>query len=166
MTDINKLKTLQELKGKIKSLFTDVDILRLVKDKMMPHYVLKNPATDEETILFDAGELNKWLVETCLTKHTESFCQNLTILHFDYEYHKISKEDNVPVELSKMKDLYKLPMAPLNSPPGIYFLCKGKEVVYKRLCTLGKQFMFRQGLSSILTKGKRTSIRLISYLAI
>lgn len=43
---------------------------------------------------------------------------------------KITNSDNVPVEISRIEDLYKLPKTLFNSGSCIYFLCRENKVVY------------------------------------
>jgi hypothetical protein len=43
---------------------------------------------------------------------------------------KVSPIDIVPPGLANIKELQKIPFSAFDSPSGVYFLCKGAEIVY------------------------------------
>lgn len=123
-----KLRKIEDCKGKLKDIIGNEGILHLAKEGICPHYVIINPITKEETIWFIASELNRWLDENYI-KHKDG--------HFTPEYHfiyldkKLYKPKNdVPEELLKIHNLYQLPIDNIHTPPGVYFLCKDKEIRY------------------------------------
>lgn len=128
--DITKLRTAKELKGRVKELFSDLELIEMAKNHSLPHYVLINPVTKIETFLFDTKELLEWVNKNWLTKNQCFVSQHLHFVCFDYEKYRINNYDGVPNELAFIKELYILPSTVSSTPPGIYFLCNGKEIVY------------------------------------
>lgn len=133
MTDISKLKKVEDLKGKLKEVITDEELIKIANEGLCPHYVLTNPVTDEKTIWFFPPEINSWFVDNYV-RYNESkrgkLGMNYHFHYFDRNTHIANVEDIIPDELHRIKDLYKLPMESINTPSGIYFLCKGKKIVY------------------------------------
>jgi hypothetical protein len=127
---IASLRKLSELKGKVKEFFTDEEIMKMVENFQLPHYVLTNPITQERTVYFISSEVNEWVAKHCIQQHKCEFEQTIEVILFNYDTHKVSSCDSVPTELSSVKDLYKLPVGLYSTPPGIYFLCLGNEIVY------------------------------------
>lgn len=128
--DINKLKPAKELKGKIAEIFTEEEILQLAKDFALPHYVLINPVSKAEYYLFSPGEVQDWVYANCLRRNEPVVAESLTIYNFDTTLHKVGLDDTIPMELASVKNLFKLPLEILNTPPGVYFLCDEKDIVY------------------------------------
>jgi hypothetical protein len=127
--DLKSLRTVDQLRGKIKELFTNEEILEMAEHLTIPFYTLTNPLTKKETILFNQDELvtHFW---KCIRGFEPKLEQKLEFLYFNYEDRRVSTSDVVPPELTKIKNLYKLPIEGLATPPGVYFLCKDQEIVY------------------------------------
>jgi len=128
MVDINKLRRVEDCKGRLKEIVGDEGVLQLAKDGICPHYILTNPLTKEETIWFLPSELNQWFQDNFARYDSGGFVQEYNFVHFDRELN--SPKGEVPVELCKIKELYEIPIQYVNTPPGIYFLCKGGKIQY------------------------------------
>ena len=129
MIEVNKLRTVNELKGKIVQLFSNEEILEMVSKKLIPHYILTNPISHKTTALFDVHEINNWLSDN--TQKEGIVLEHELHFHcFDPRHFHIDDTDNVPVALGRIKRLYKLTKQHHSTPHGIYFLCKEHEVVY------------------------------------
>lgn len=128
--DVNKLRSADELKGKIRQIFPPEEILSLVEKLLIPHYILNNPLNGTKMVFFSQDEVNRW-ISAYITKYNCDIEPKLTFIHFDYAGHEIAAGDIVPPALCVIKFLYKLPLEHnLNTPPGIYFLCAGDELKY------------------------------------
>lgn len=128
MIDATKLKTLQDCKGRIKSIMTDEEILSLCNDGIIPHYIITNPVTKQESVWFIASELNEWFDGNHIHYRESNFTPSYQFLSFDREQMKVT--GGLPDELCKISDIYQLPMEFINTPPGIYFLCKDNKIQY------------------------------------
>lgn len=128
--DITRLKSAKDIKGRIKELFSDAEITEMAKNHSLPHYVLLHPITKDEIFLFDTKEVLEWFNKNWITKNQCLASQHLHFVCFDYEKYRINNYDGVPNELAFIKELYILPPSIPSTPPGIYFLCNGKELVY------------------------------------
>jgi hypothetical protein len=126
--DANKLKKIQECGGMLKEMVGDEGVLSLAKDGICPHYIITNPITKEESIWFVPSELNQWFEDNYINFNEGGFEQKYTFIHFNKEIHKASGQ--IPLELSKIKELYHLPIEHVSTPPGIYFLCKEGLIKY------------------------------------
>jgi hypothetical protein len=127
--NISNLKKAQDIKGKIKEFLTTEQMEQLAAESRIPHYVLTNPVTNETVYCFNSAEINEWL-SNYLVYNPCKIEQSLNFLKFDITHHKAPKEDSVPLELSLIKNLYKLPLENISTPPGIYFLCQQGKIVY------------------------------------
>jgi hypothetical protein len=130
MVSLGGLKQASDLRGKVKELFTEVEIIAMAKGHAMPHYVLTNPVTKEVHYLFNAAEVNEWVTTNCLEQKEYHAEQTLVFHHFNADAHGIELGDVIPKELHSIKGLYKIPLEILSSPPGVYFLCQKGEIVY------------------------------------
>jgi hypothetical protein len=130
MIDINSLKKAQDLKGKIKEFLSTEQIEQLAAESRIPHYIITNPITLETTYCFSSSEVNDWFASNYLMYNACKIEQSLTFLKFDNSLHKAPKDETIPHELSLIKNLYKLPVENINTPPGIYFLCLEGKIVY------------------------------------
>lgn len=128
--DASKLKKAEDCRGRIKEMVGDDGLIQLAKDGIIPHYVVKNPLTGEESFWFIASEINDWFNQNYIRYVNGFFTPKFEFLIFDPNNYAIGQEDVIPPELSKVQDLYKLPMEAINTPPGIYFLCKGSAIQY------------------------------------
>jgi hypothetical protein len=123
-----KLKTVSELKGKIKNILTDDEIISLTKQGSCPHYILINPITKEESIWFISSEINEWFETKYIKQVKEIINPKFDFIFFDKEKHKVYNE--IPDELILIKGLYELPIIDIRTPSGVYFLCLGKKIMY------------------------------------
>lgn len=125
-----KLKTVDELKCRIKDFLNGKDILELAEKKLIPHYILIHPVTKKEQVYFITSEVNDWYQQHYIRREDHFYEQSITILSFDYNAYKIRENDCVPAELSRIRHLFKLPSHEVSIPPVIYFLCKNNRIVY------------------------------------
>lgn len=125
-----KYRKIEECDGKLTLMVGHDKILDLAKNGLCPHYVLTNPSTKEETILFSKGELEDWLRHNYLQQVNPTTFGNAQFMRFDPYVHTLKDFEKVPFEISKIKNLKQLPLEKLKTPPGIYFLCKDKQLVY------------------------------------
>lgn len=124
---LDKLKELSEIPFKYKKHIKDEEIMELAKQGLCPHYVLTNPISNQKTYLFLPQEILCWQEAVYLEKFVGVTTQELVFWNFE----KKEAIKDVPIELREIKDLYELPTELLNRyPSGIYFLCKGQELVY------------------------------------
>jgi len=128
MIDANKLKKIQDCKGRLKEIVGDEGVLQLAKNGICPHYIITNPITREESIWFIPSEINEWFETNFINYRDGAFVQNYTFVHFNKELHKAN--GTIPNELCKIKELYHLPIEHISTPPGIYFLCKNGKIQY------------------------------------
>lgn len=128
MIEANKLKRIEDCKGRLKEMVGDEGVLQLARDGVCPHYILTNPITKEETLWFVPSEINDWFDNNFVRYNEGYFTPKYDFLYFNKDLNKISGV--VPDELLRIKDLYELPLQHICTPPGIYFLCKGKSIQY------------------------------------
>ncbi len=129
--DLIKLKTVDQLKGRYKDFISNEDITRLASEKKIPHYVLTHPITGNSYFYFVPAEVDSWFLNNYVKHERHFYEQKLTFLAFDYDCYKITEEDNLPLELTAIKGLYKFPVTKHSgTPPAIYFLCRDQKVVY------------------------------------
>lgn len=128
ITEANKLKRISECKGKLKDVLTDEQIIQLCIDGSCPHYIILNPITKEESIWFIPSELNAWFDSNYILRRDGLVTTTYTFLHFNNSL--CDNNGQVPDELTRINNLYKLPIENLTTPAGIYFLCKGKKIQY------------------------------------
>jgi hypothetical protein len=124
----NKLKKISECKGKVKDVISDNEILQLCIDGVCPHYVIINPITKEESIWFMPSELNEWFESNYILQRTGTINTTYTFLHFNNSI--CEEKGQVPTELTRINNLYTLPIENISTPAGVYFLCKGKKIQY------------------------------------
>lgn len=129
MIEINKLKQASEIKGKLTQFITAKEIEQLAINHSIPHYELINPLTGKKSFWFIQDEVHEWLKDY-FVKYDFRFTPELVFVNFNEVSYQIFPTDEVPPALGSIKSLYKLPEKNLNTPPGIYFLCKGNEIVY------------------------------------
>jgi hypothetical protein len=129
MVDVNKLRKANELKGKITQFLNPQQIEQLAINRAIPHYELTNPLTGKTSAWFLQDEVYEWL-KTYFVKYDFTLLPELIFVNFNESGYQIYPTDKVPPELSMVKPLYKLPMANLNTPPGVYFLCNEGKIIY------------------------------------
>lgn len=129
MIDANKLKKAEECKGRLKELVGDEGLEQLAKDCLIPHYVIINPITGEETIWFVPSEVNDWFNANYVRYNQGGFTPKFEFIYFDRDELRANAA-TIPLELSKISDLYELPVSYINTPPGVYFLCKEGIIKY------------------------------------
>src|SRR5690242_18649260 len=102
--DVNKLRTLQELRGKVIQLFSREQIMEFADKKLIPHYILTNPVTREEYILFSQDEVNSWLLGH-VQQVNFKMEQELNFIYFEFEKYLVSPTDKIPAGLHAIKNL-------------------------------------------------------------
>ncbi len=128
MVDANKLKKIQDCRGRLKEIVGDEGVLQLAKDGICPHYIITNPITKEESFWFVPSEINEWFESNYIRYNEGGFTPSYTFIYFNKDLHKAA--DGIPEELNKVSDLYHLPIEHIITPPGVYFLCKNKKIQY------------------------------------
>ncbi len=128
MVDANKLRRVEDCKGRLKEIVGNEGVIQLAKDGICPHYKITNPLNGEESIWFIPSELNNWFENNFIKYNEGHFTPNFTFIHFNKELHNV--KGNIPEELSKIKNLYSLPLEHISTPPGVYFLCKNDKIKY------------------------------------
>ena len=95
----------------------------LASKRKIKHYILTGEY--ENIYLFDSDEIINDLniIEIQAQKITE-------IVQIQCYDEKINASDNIPIEISKIDGLFKLPKSLFNSGTCIYFLCRNEKVVY------------------------------------
>jgi len=98
-------------------------INKLAEEGKVKHYVLKGE--NEDVFLFDNEDLigSVSIVEVQARKFTE-------VAKIQCYDEPVSFSDNVPIEISKIENLFKIPRSTFNSGTAIYFLCRNEKVVY------------------------------------
>jgi hypothetical protein len=95
----------------------------LAEKRELKHYRLKGEY--EEIYLFDNDEIMSDL--DIMEVDAKKIPDVIKIQCYD---EKVTSSDNIPLEISKIDSLFKLPKTLFNSGTCIYFLCKNEKVVY------------------------------------
>lgn len=98
-------------------------INNLAEKREIKHYRLKGEY--EEIYLFDNEEIISDL--DIMQVEAKKTTDIIKIQCYD---EKITSSDNIPIEISKINTLFKLPKTLFNSGTCIYFLCRNEKVVY------------------------------------
>jgi hypothetical protein len=128
MIDASKLKRIEDCKGRLKELVGNEGVIQLAKEGFCPHYIIINPITGEESLWFIPSEINIWFENNYINYVDGKYPLNYQFIHFNKDLH--SAKEDIPDELMKISELYHLPFENMLTPPGIYFLCKGKKIKY------------------------------------
>jgi len=132
--DLNKktlevigMKLLQKNKDGVFVMPDDSIIARyinnLAEKREIKHYRLKGEY--EEIYLFDNDEIISDL--DIIQVEAKKIPDVIKIQCYD---EKVTASDEIPIEISKIDSLFKLPKSLFNSGSCIYFLCKNERVVY------------------------------------
>jgi len=132
--DLNKktlevigMKLLQKNKDGVFVMPDDSIIARyinnLAEKREIKHYRLKGEY--EEIYLFDNDEIISDL--DIIQVEAKKIPDVIKIQCYD---EKVTASDEIPIEISKIDSLFKLPKSLFNSGSCIYFLCKNDKVVY------------------------------------
>jgi len=98
-------------------------INNLAEKREIKHYRLKGEY--EEIYLFDNDEIISDL--NIMQVEAKKVPDVIKIQCYD---EKVTASDEIPIEISKIDSLFKLPKSLFNSGSCIYFLCKNDKVVY------------------------------------
>lgn len=95
----------------------------LAAKRKIKHYLLKGEY--EDIFLFDNDEvvLGLDIMEVQASKVTE-------IIKLQCYDENVTSSDEIPIEISRIDELFKLPKSLFNSGTCIYFLCRENKVVY------------------------------------
>lgn len=96
---------------------------KLAKEKKIKHYVLKGEFNEVYLFCNDEVLLDFEIYQVEAKKTTE-------IIKIQCYDQKVNANDDVPLEISKIEELYKIPSTTFNSGTCIYFLCENSKVVY------------------------------------
>ena len=138
------LKTASEVKGEISKVMKPEEIEQQALGGIAPHFVFKNPLTNEEKILFSASILNEWYRENCVKYIESDFKPNLFFVNPEESCHY--KE--IPKELRGNNGILKMPNMFCSKYSGIYFLYKDKNLVY-----IGQSVCVMQRVGTHLNEG-------------
>jgi hypothetical protein len=116
----NSLLTAEDLAKKLRGLMTLEDIKFYAEHNWMPHY-----SYGAETTAFNFKEVTTWMRNN-LYKHEG---KTLPINYVRLKHTPIAKNiiTNPPEEIKNESDLIQVPAG---YPPGVYFLCQDKDIVY------------------------------------
>jgi hypothetical protein len=116
----NSLITAEELAKKLRGLMTLEDIKYYAEHNWMPHY-----SYGAETKAFNFKEVANWMRNN-LYKHEG---KTLPINYVRLKHTPIAKNiiTEPPEEIKNESDLIEVPAG---YPPGVYFLCQDKDIVY------------------------------------
>lgn len=128
MEQIDKLKRADQIKGKVMEFMTGDDLIGLAKLSEIPHYIVTNPFTKKDVYCFLQEEINEWF-RSFVKKRNRTVAPAITFSYPELPP-SIHANDIVPPGLTTIKGLRKMPMSAFYTPPGIYFLCLGPEIVY------------------------------------
>jgi len=127
MIDSNKLKRVDECKGKLKELIGNEGIIELAQSGICPHYIIKNPLTNEEYFYFIPSELNFWLEENYITYNKGNLELNTFVNILDVNS---APKSQVPEALYKITNLKEFIVTSEHILPSVYFLCKNGQIQY------------------------------------
>ena len=121
------MRLLKENKNGIYSI-PDVDTIaahlnKLAKERKIKHFILKGES--EDIILFDNNDIIEQL--DIFEIEAKKITAIVKIQCYDK---KATHKQNVPIEISKIEELYRIPDTTLNSGTCVYFLCRTGKVVY------------------------------------
>lgn len=129
MIEIAKLRTAEQLRGKFMDFLTPPELIVLAKRNEIPHYTVVNPITKEVVYCFINEEVTRWFVGYIEKKETQGKPE-IKFINFSPIDYRLPVGDDVPIALSSISGLKKLPITVFQTPPGIYFLCQDAELVY------------------------------------
>ena len=127
MIDSNKLKRVDECRGKLKELIGNDGIMELAQSGICPHYIIVNPLTKEEYYYFIPSDLNFWLEQNYIRYSEGNLKLNTFVNIIDIDTMPKSK---MPTELLKITELKEFFLTAHHVLPSIYFLCKNGEIQY------------------------------------
>lgn len=126
--NVRNLKTAKEIRGRFRDHISDDELYQLAKDNMCPHYRFINPVTKSEIIYFISQEIREWTEKHFLRGYKGTDFKPHQFIYLTNDYAPSLHE--IPIELLKINGLQKLPLEFINTPSGIYFLCRNKKIVY------------------------------------
>lgn len=129
MIEIAKLKTADQLRGKFMDFLKPNELITLAKKNEIPHYTVINPITKEVVYCFINEEVTRWFLGYIEKKDTQGKLE-IKFVNFLPADYRLPIGDDVPVALSSITGIKKLPITVFQTPPGIYFLCQDTELVY------------------------------------
>jgi len=129
MVEINKLRKADQLKGKATEFLSAEDFNKLAMLEEVPHYILTNPLTKEDVYCFSQSEIDDWF-KGYVQRRNRKIAPQINFMTNEAAKFKVSPVDIVPPGLANIKELQKIPFSAFDSPSGVYFLCKGADIVY------------------------------------
>ena len=129
---LHNLKTINELSGRLLNLIGKESIIELAKDNYIPYYILTNPITKEDTLLFDERKLMNRVFNSLIVENPriKKIGHGLRFIYFDKFKKRLADKTNLPEQLSKIKKIYKLNLTHYNAPSAVYFLCDDNKINY------------------------------------
>jgi hypothetical protein len=126
MENLEKLRLYKDLKGKVKEVFSEEQMNELANAQIVPHYILKHPITNEISFYYAPAELNEWFYSNCFQRNFPKFEPEIKFLNIALAH----ELPNIPPQLTAIENLFCIPQENLYFGSGVYFLCKGKQIVY------------------------------------
>lgn len=129
MVEVNKLKKADQIRGKVTEFLSPEDFLKLVEMEEVPHYILTNPLTKENIICFLQSDIDDWF-QNYVQFRNQKIAPQINFNRNERAKFKICPLNDVPPGLASIRELQQIPFSAFDSPSGIYFLCKGPEIMY------------------------------------
>lgn len=129
MIEVNKLKKAEQIRGKVTEFLSPQDFIHLAEMEEVPHYILTNPLTKENTICFIQSDIDDWF-QDYVQYRNQKIAPQIIFHTNERAKFKVCPLSHVPPGLASIKGLQQIPFNAFDSPAGIYFLCKEQEIVY------------------------------------
>lgn len=133
MNAILKYKRVKDLPKTLLDLVDAETIIKCAEQQKCPCHILTNPITGQIEYLFISTEIKEWIEYNLVRIQSGQNFVNLQILNANK--HLAKSTDNIPYELSAIKNLYKIDES-IFTGSGVYFLCKDGIIKYigKSVC--------------------------------
>lgn len=123
----------KDLPKNILALVDEKTLLLCAEQQKAPCRILSNPVTNEKEFLFVPQEIREWIETNLIQIQNGQDFVTLQILNANK--HLAKSTDNIPFELSAIKNLYRIDQS-IFTGSGVYFLCKDGVIKYvgKSVC--------------------------------
>ena len=147
MVELSKLKKAEDCVKRLLGVITPSQLIQLATEGVCPHYVLRNPANDEESILFVPQEIYDWYTSNHVRVSRDCYQPEIKFISM-YEPPDVTK---MPRELMAIKNIEQLPVYPVGMQPGIYFLCLDDKIMY-----IGQSTNVNSRIAAHIGEGKKS----------